>query len=125
MDISRGFLRTGCVYLVIGILIGMYMGGSGDHSLTPIHAHINLLGAVLMLIFGILYRVLPSLAEDWMGKAHFWLYQIGSLILLIGLYLMVSGKLPEATVGPALLVAEVAVLSGTLIFVGNLWKRTG
>lgn len=115
----------GSVYLVIGILIGMYMGGSGDHSLTPVHAHINLLGAVLMLIMGMLYRLQPSLTEGWMGRSHFWLYQLGAVILLTGLYLMVSGKVAEATIGPVLVVAEVAVLLGTLIFVGNLWKRTG
>ena len=44
MDISRGFLVMGACYLLVGVLFGMYMGGSGDHSLAPVHAHINLLG---------------------------------------------------------------------------------
>ena len=115
----------GCVYLVIGILIGIYMGGSGDHSLTPVHAHINLLGAVFMVIFGVLYRLMPGLAQGWMGASHFWLFQLGALILMAGLYLMISGKMAESTVGPILMVAELAVLLGAVIFTANLWKQAG
>ena len=63
MDISRGFIVMGAVYLVVGIVLGAYMGGSGDHSLAPVHAHINLLGFTLMTVFGFGYRLIPGLAE--------------------------------------------------------------
>ena len=38
MSISRGFVVMGAVYLVVGIVFGAYMGGSGDHTLAPVHA---------------------------------------------------------------------------------------
>jgi hypothetical protein len=44
MNVSRNFLMIGCLYLLFGILLGMYMGGAGDFSMASVHAHITLLG---------------------------------------------------------------------------------
>lgn len=123
MDISRGFLLSGALYLIIGILFGAYMGGTGDHSLAVLHGHINLLGFTLMTAFGLVYRVLPALSHGAMATAHFWLHQAGSLALLIGLYFLLSGRLPETTVGPVMPLAEAAILLGALLFAANLWRR--
>lgn len=124
MNISRAFLLFGAVYLLVGIVMGSYMGGSGDHTLAPVHAHINLLGFTLMTAFGLAYRVIPGLADGWMPKAHFWLHQAGTLVLLVGLYFLLSGSLPEATVGPVMPLAEGAILIGAILWAVNLWGTT-
>ncbi|WP_333816725.1 hypothetical protein [Tabrizicola sp.] len=116
MDISRGFLVAGAVYLVVGIVFGAYMGGSGDHTLAPVHAHINLLGFTLMTAFGIGYRLIPGLAEGALPKLHFWLHQIGSLLLLLGLFLMMTGTVAEASIGPVFPVLEGAILLGAVLW---------
>ncbi len=59
MDVSRGFLVMGSLYLIVGILPGSDMGGCGGHSLAPVHAHTNLLGFTLMTAFGPGCRLLP------------------------------------------------------------------
>ncbi|MBL9051044.1 MAG: hypothetical protein JNK19_13120 [Tabrizicola sp.] len=123
MTISRGFLLTGAVYLVVGISLGAYMGGSGDHTLTPVHAHINLLGFTLMTIFGLAYRLMPELAEGLIPKLHFWLHQIGSLLLLISLTLLMTGRVAEATIGPLFPILEAAILLGAVLWLVNLFKR--
>lgn len=123
MNISRNFLVIGSLYLLVGILLGMYMGGSGDHALTPVHAHINLLGFTLMTLFGIVYRVVPALAGSGLAKAHFWLHQTGALVLLSLLFLMIGGFAAEASIGPFMPVPELAVLLGTAAFALNLWKN--
>lgn len=123
MNISRNFLVIGAGYLLVGILLGMYMGGSGDHSLTPVHAHINLLGFTLMTLFAICYKVFPALASGMLATAHFWLHQAGTLVLLGGLYLMMSRTLPETTVGPIMPIAEGAVFLGILAFAVNAFKN--
>ncbi|MES2847004.1 MAG: TonB-dependent receptor [Pseudomonadota bacterium] len=124
MNISRNFLVIGSLYLVVGIGFGMYMGGSGDHSLAPVHAHINLLGFTLMTLFGLAYRLIPGMAANGLATAHFWLHQIGAIVLLIGLLLMMTGTVPEATVGPVMPVAEIAVLGGVLCWLVNLVRST-
>ncbi|MBN8630584.1 MAG: hypothetical protein J0L76_06980 [Rhodobacterales bacterium] len=116
MNVSRGFIVMGAIYLVVGILFGSYMGGSGDHTLAPVHAHINLLGFTLMTVFGIGYRLIPGLADGVLPKLHFWLHQLGALLLLLGLFLMMSGRVAEATIGPVFPVLEGAVLIGAVLW---------
>lgn len=123
MSISRGFLLAGAVYLIFGVALGGYMGASGDHSLTPVHAHINLLGFTLMTVFGLAYRVIPGLGDGALAKAHFWLHLLGSLGLLIGLTLLMTGKAPEATVGPMMPVFEGAILLGIVLWLVGLLRK--
>lgn len=124
MNISRGFLVIGSLYLLVGIGFGMHMGASGDHTMAPVHAHINLLGFTLMTVFGLAYRLIPALTGGWMGKAHFWLHQIGALALLAGLALLISGRVAEASIGPVLMVSELLVALGALIWAANVWTKT-
>lgn len=123
MNLSRGFLVTGAAYLVVGIIFGAYMGGTGDHTLIPVHAHINLLGFTLMTVFGLSYRVIPGLDEGLLPKLHFWLHQVGVLLLLVGLWLLMTGKVAEATIGPAFPVLEGAVLLAAVLWLVNLLRR--
>ena len=123
MSISRNFLVAGALYLVVGILFGSYMGGSGDHTLAPVHAHINLLGFTLMTVFGLAYRLMPALAEGLLPKLHFWLHQVGALGLLVGLFLMMSGKVDAATIGPVFPVFEGLILVGAVLWLVNLIRR--
>lgn len=123
MNISRSFLVIGGVYLIVGIALGSHMGASGDHTLMPVHAHINLLGFVLMSVFGLTYRLIPGLADGPLARAHFWMHQVGSLVLLVALALMMSGVVAAQTIGPVFPVAELAVLAGALCYLINLLRR--
>jgi hypothetical protein len=123
MDVSRNFLLMGVAYLLVGVVFGMYMGGSGDHKLAPVHAHINLLGFTLMTVFGVVYRVFPSMARNGLAKAHFWLHQIRTAVLLIGLFLMMTGTVAEAVIGPVMPLAEGAMLLSVLTFGWNLLQN--
>jgi hypothetical protein len=123
MNISRGFIVAGAVYLIVGIGFGAYMGGSGDPSLAPVHAHINLLGFTLMTAFGVAYRVIPGLAEGLLPNLHFWLHQIGTLLLLTGLFLMMTGQVAEATIGQVFPVLEGAILIGAVLWLVGVLRR--
>jgi hypothetical protein len=122
MNVSRGFLVVGSLYLLVGIILGMYMGGSGDHTLAPVHAHINLLGFTLMTVFGIAYRVMPEMAGNLLARAHFWLHQVGGLVLLVGLFLLMTGQMAEATAALVMPVAETVVFLGMLCWTVNLLR---
>jgi hypothetical protein len=123
MTLSRGFLLTGAVYLIVGIVFGAYMGGSGDHTLAPVHAHINLLGFTLMTVFGLAYRLIPGLDQGLLPRLHFWLHQVGAFLLLLGLFLMMSGQVAEETIGPVFPVLEGAILLGAVLWLVNLLRR--
>jgi hypothetical protein len=45
---------------ITGIGLGIYMAASEDHSLAPAHAHLNLLGWVTMMLYGLYHRYAPN-----------------------------------------------------------------
>lgn len=123
MNIPRVFLLSGGLFLILGIGFGMHMAASGDHTMVPVHAHINLLGFAVMSVFGLVYRAFPAMAQTRLAQVHFGLHLGGSLVLLVMLYLMFSQRIAETSMVPLAPIAEVAVLAGVLIFVFNLWKN--
>ncbi|MCV2865472.1 hypothetical protein [Defluviimonas sp. WL0075] len=123
MSISKNFLAIAVAYLLVGIAIGMHMGASGDHTLAPAHAHINLLGFTLMTLFGLAYRVIPAMANGVLAKAHFWLHQGGALVLLVMLILLLTGNIAEAQMAPLAPIAEIAIWIGVACFGVNVLKN--
>ncbi|MFA7523750.1 MAG: hypothetical protein WCY39_00055 [Oscillospiraceae bacterium] len=122
MNISRNFLVIGALYLVAGMGFGTWMSMSEQFAIAPVHAHMNLLGFVLMTVFGLAYRMMPELAADWMAPAHFWLHQAGTLVFVIFLWLLLSERMAGAVAGPILSIAELAIILGALIWLWNLWR---
>ena len=120
---ARWFMVIGSLYLVVGIGIGMYMGGSGQFRLAPVHAHINLVGFVLMTVFGLIFRAIPAMATQTLAKVHFWAFQAGALIMVCSLYLLISERVAEGTIGPVLLISEILAAIGVLAFVVNLYRH--
>ena len=101
----------------------MYMGASGDMALAPLHAHINLLGFVLMMVFGLIYRSFPAMAASSLARIHFWLHSVGSLGVAVMLFLLLSRRITEAGMVPVAPLAEATVLVGILCFAWNLLQR--
>jgi hypothetical protein len=123
MNISRNFMMIAVLYLLTGMVMGMYMGGSGDHTLAPVHAHINLLGFTLMTLFAVVYKLFPAMAGSGLAKVHFWLHQIGTVCLLLALFLMIGGFVAEATIGPFMPVFEGTVFLATICLAVNVYKN--
>lgn len=123
MNISRLYLIIGSLYLLVGVILGMYMGGAQNFALAPVHAHINLLGFTLMTLFGIAYRVMPALATNALATGQFWLHQIGGLVMLIGLFLLLSGQIPESTAAMVLPVSEIIVFLSVLCWAVNIFRN--
>jgi hypothetical protein len=80
--ISDRFLQLGVLFALLGMGLGVWMGKTEDLTLAPVHAHINLLGWVSMLLYGLLYRAIPRAAVGVLPTIHFWL-SLASLLLLI------------------------------------------
>ena len=117
MNVSRNFLLVAVVYLLIGMVIGGYMGASDDHSLTPVHAHLNLLGFTLMALFAAIYKVFPSMAQAALARYHFWLHQAGTLVMMVMLYLLTKNMVAVgAAVGIVMTLTEAAVIIGIVLF---------
>jgi hypothetical protein len=119
----RWFLVIGSAYLMTGVMLGMYMGGTGEFRLAPVHAHINLVGFVLMSVFALILRAIPGMVDTILAKAHFWLFQVGAFLLVAALYLLISERAAESTIGPVIFLGEVLVFAGLAAFVVNLYRH--
>jgi len=85
----RRFIIMSIVYLGISTVMGIVM--LGDQSLLElkfVHSHLNLLGWVSMMIYGVGYHILPRfmgrpLYSAKTGEAQFWLANIGLVSMLL------------------------------------------
>lgn len=119
MNIPRSFILVGGLYLIAGLLLGMHMSASGNHAAAPAHAHINLLGFTLMTVFGLTYKVFPAMAESRLATVHFWLHLVGSLVLLVMLYMLTTRMITEAAMVPLAPIAEVLIVLGVIVYFYN------
>ena len=110
---SQRWFLLAVTYLVIGLAMGVYMGASGNHSLYPAHAHINLLGWVTMALTGLLYRMFPSAAETRLALVHFWMYNLALPVMLLAVTAIYLGK-PQAE--PVAGIFAVIVFISVLLF---------
>ena len=126
MNVTRWFLVIAVLYLLVGMLLGSYMGGTRVYTLAPLHAHINLLGFVLPAVYAASYKQFGAMAEGMLPRAHFWLHQTGTLLMLVMLYASLSGRIAEDS---ALLVlfplSEALIILGTAAFAWNVFRRAG
>jgi hypothetical protein len=121
MTMSNRFFRVAILYLLLGVSLGITMGASGDHSLFPLHAHLNLLGWVSMTLFGLFYRAFPDAAQTRLAKAHFWIYIPAHFVQMVLLGSLLRGN---PGVEPALGAASVLVALAILCFAVVLWTHT-
>ncbi|MBP0110273.1 MULTISPECIES: hypothetical protein [Bradyrhizobium] len=108
---ARAWLRLAAIYFAAGVILGVVMGASGDHSLFPLHAHINLLGWVSMALFGLTAKAYPSVATGRAAGAQFWMHNVGVPVMLGALLLKLWGiKAAEPVLGAASIVVGLSVL---------------
>lgn len=91
----KNFIIMSIIYLGIASILGLIMLGN-PHLMQYkfVHSHLNMLGWVSMMIFGVGYHILPRfmgkpLKSPKMGEAHFWLANI-SLIGMLLFYILGS-----------------------------------
>ncbi|MFC3071232.1 hypothetical protein [Phenylobacterium soli] len=111
--ISIAFFGAAVVYALGGMVLGMYMGGSGDHSMAPVHAHINLLGWASLALMGAFYGLAADKAPAKLAWTNFGLSNVGNLMSLPMVAMIQSGKPP---IVPLLVGGEVLIVAGMLTF---------
>ena len=84
MKASSLSFQVAILCAVAGMIWGLQMGLSGDHAAYPAHAHLNLLGWVSLFLFGIYYRMRPTLEHDRRALTQVWLWLAGTIVQAIG-----------------------------------------
>ncbi|MGH9576075.1 MAG: hypothetical protein ACRD3R_01470, partial [Terriglobales bacterium] len=113
--VDRKFILSAFGYAIIGIALGIYMAGSHNHGQLVTHAHIMLVGFVVSFIYGLCHKLWLNNTTSRMAVAQFYIHQVGSLALFIGLFLLYGRFVEIATIDPVLGIASVTVLVGVVL----------
>jgi hypothetical protein len=109
-----------CVSVVLfltGMLGGIVMGIQHNFTLGPAHAHLNLIGGVMLFLFGLYYRVIPAAGATVLARLQGWLHITGAVLFPVGIALSISqgpAYMPVAVVG-SLVVTAAVVLFGFIV----------
>ena len=123
---AKAFVKASLTYLGIGTILGVLMVLWPDirFTITRVHTHINLLGFMAMMIYGVGYHILPRFMgrpvySQQLGNIQMWLANI----TLVGLSF---SWIMEASQGG--IWHNLAILFGigqgvaVFLFIINLWK---
>jgi len=110
--VSTLMLRVSTLLLLCGLVFGIAMGMAEDFSLAPAHAHLNLVGFVLMFLAGLYYRVVPAAGADPLAKVQAGLHITGAIVLPIGIVIADrGGTVVVVIIGSLIVLAAMAVFS--------------
>ncbi len=90
--LSNSYLRLSVLYSIIGLGVGLMMVSVDDHSQMPTHAHIMLIGFVLMFLFGGFYRMWPEAEAGILPALHFVLTHISFIGFMVGFWIIYGGN---------------------------------
>ena len=120
--VSLAFFTLAALCGLAGMLWGMHMGMSQDFTMRPAHAHLNLLGWVTLAIMGGFYVLAGDRVSSKLAWLNFALSGAGVLVLTPMLAQLLGGN---TALGPMMVIPEVLVVGGMLVFIYNvvsLWR---
>lgn len=118
--LSNYYFGTAILFLIAGIMVGLHMAITHDHTATPAHAHINLLGWVTMSLFGGYLALNPRKAAWGLARMQYYVYTAGVLVMTSSLYLLVTGR---PALEPVVAVAALVTFLGVLLFAVIIFRR--
>jgi peptidoglycan/LPS O-acetylase OafA/YrhL len=115
MGYDRKFLIFALGYIVLGMCLGIYMAASQNHGERPTHAHINLIGFVLSLSYGIIHKLWLVNASQIVAKIQFILHHAGAIVIFISLFLLYGNMMPGEKLEPILAASSITVLIAAIL----------
>mgnify|MGYP000026378222 CR=1 FL=1 len=122
---AKVFIRASLLWFIAGITLGLAMAMHPAWVIyRPAHAHMNLVGFVVMMIFGVGYQMLPRffghpIHSRKLAVAHIWLANVGLALLVTGFIL--SPHLGADAV-PVTSSGGILWALGAYGFVYNMWR---
>jgi cbb3-type cytochrome oxidase subunit 1 len=119
-NIDRWFLRIAVIYALVAMVLGIIMGMTQDHSQMPTHAHLNLVGWASMALYALVYRQYPAASQSRLALAHFWIANVGAVLLCVGVYGLMVGM---PAFEPVTSAGALITILGMLTFTGIVYSK--
>jgi cytochrome c oxidase cbb3-type subunit 1 len=120
----KGFIVMSIVYLALAAVLGIFMLGSQSAmQMKFVHSHLNMLGWVSMMIYGVGYHILPRfmgrpLYSNRLGEAQFYLANI-SLVAMLLFYTMTVYS-PDGVYRTLTMLSGVVQVAAIFLFFYNM-----
>jgi len=114
-------MRVSVVFLLIGMLGGIDMGIRQDFALAPAHAHFNLVGGVLLFLFGLYYRLIPEAGANGLAKLQGWLHMVGAIVFPVGVGIVITKGESLAAIP---IIGSLIVSAAVALFVVIVFRTT-
>lgn len=88
--IPRLYFATAAVFALIGMIWGIVMSATADHSLAPAHGHLNLVGFVMIAVFGTYYALVPKATEGRLALIHYGLTVLTVIVMAPGIVFAIN-----------------------------------
>lgn len=130
----RYFIKTSIIFLITGILSGVYMSFAKNvfhtpygHDLVSAHAHIILVGSVMMMIMGVALWFFPRPQKD--DKKYnpslilitFWLMTISTALRFV--FQTAAGFVFIDWINVMITITSVFQVVAILLFFYSIWGR--
>jgi hypothetical protein len=111
--ISSLLLRISVVLLLVGLVAGIAMGVTQNFTYVPAHAHLNLVGGVLMFLAGLYYRLVPEAGASALAKVQGTLHIAAAIVFPIGIAAVLTNPKYEllAIAGAFIVLAAIATFA--------------
>ena len=116
-DIPFVFFLAAVLCVTVGMMLGLWMGPSGNIQYVPVHVHLNLVGWATLGLFGVYYRLTPQAAQARLARVHAFLAIPGVVLMVGGLAGEIAGIASFA--GPsiaALMAGSIMTVLSMLVF---------
>lgn len=122
---ARAFFKASLAWLGMGVTLGLCMAVHPAWIVyRPAHVHMNLLGFVTMMIYGVAYHVIPRftghpLYSLRLAGWHWWISNSGLVLFVLGFLVAPHPGMPAAAL---LGVGGSLSALGAYSFIYNVWR---
>ncbi len=124
MNLDKRYLVWSLCFAAVGLLLGIFMAATQNHSELVAHAHILLIGFVLSFIYGIIHKLWLAQPNRAVANFQFVLHQASAVTISVGLFLLYGNFVDGTKIEPVLGVASFGVLLGMLLMIFMVMKFT-
>jgi hypothetical protein len=120
--LSLSFFTVATLCGLAGMVFGAIMAATQDFSLSPSHAHLNLVGWASLAIMGAFYQI--SGRGGRIGWANFILSSVGAVMMAVALGFYLAGSKPALN---GVTLGTLLVILGMLAFLTSVlsgWGRS-
>jgi nitrate/nitrite transporter NarK len=117
--IDRAFVGMAFLWLMLGMVLGLYIGLTQSNEYLPVHITMLLPGFVVLAVYGAVYRLWPEMKSSGLAKAQFWLASLGALGQVVGAYQFMRS-------GDTMIIAGASVMAilGGLLMFWLFWSKS-